>query len=84
MGMDYDKKKEKGEDTRMPYTPDGGFRRDNFIKSEEVMKRAKINELRGLSPARRQPLRGNESAETMRGRQQSIIGNAIDAKIYNR
>lgn len=48
------------------------------------MRRAKINELRGLSPARRQPLRGNESAETMRGRQQSIIGNAIDAKIYNR
>ena len=84
MGMDYDKKKEKGEDTRMPYTPDGGFRRDNFIKSEEAMRRAKINELRGLSPARRQPLRGNESAETMRGRQQSIIGNAIDAKIYNR
>lgn len=61
MGMDYDKKKEKGEDTRMPYTPDGGFRRDNFIKSEEVMKRAKINELRGLSPARRQPLCGNDA-----------------------
>ena len=84
MGMDYDKKKEKGEDTRMPYTPDGGFRRDNFIKSEEAMRRAKINELRGLAPARRQPLRENGNPETMRGRQQSIIGNAIDAKIHNR
>lgn len=41
MGMDYDKKKNKGKDTRMPYTPDGGFRRDNFIKSEEAMRRAK-------------------------------------------
>lgn len=84
MGMDYDKKKEKGEDTRMPYTPDGGFRRDNFIESEKAMKRARINELRGLSPARHQSSRGNERLEKTRDRQQDIISNAISAEIYGR
>ncbi len=88
MGADYDEKKKKGEDTRMPYTPDGGFRRDNFIKSAEVLERARnramVNELRGLSPARHQPPRKNEKPETMQDRQQVIINNVAEAKMHRR
>lgn len=92
MGEDYDEKKKEGKDTRMKYTPDGGFRRDNFTKSAEVLERARerarkremLNGLRGLPPEQHQPPRKNENPQAMQDRQQVMINNAAEAKMYER
>ncbi|MDO5386712.1 MAG: hypothetical protein Q4F75_05510 [Pseudomonadota bacterium] len=63
MGKDYDQRIAAGQDTTMLYTPDGGFRRGNFVEAHQALERANTNTqtkeknpaqtimaLRGLSP----------------------------------
>lgn len=65
MGNDYDEKVKKGQDTKMMYTPDGGYRRENFEKTMSFMRGNKketskqvaeqITKLRGISGTTKAP-----------------------------
>lgn len=46
MGKDYDEKKDKGVNTEMMYTPDGGYRRENFTLARKILEDAKHNDLK--------------------------------------
>ena len=43
MGKDYQSKCAKGEPTEMMYTPNGGFRQNNFVKARNALAKVKTN-----------------------------------------
>ena len=88
MGKDYDERKEKKEETRMLYTPDGNYRRENYDAAFDVINESGQNQGKGSKnksvKKQIEELSGRRSSETTPYKKQPISRESMQGLHYAR